>query len=155
MGLRIHRRAHQLQISRARGAKHGRGREHDEASRVVLLVEAGYRSILTITPFARSPICLTGGRMMNRVGPNVAMIKLALIAMALIGCQHWRNRSAPPPVLLFDGTGSSRSDVAAIESLLAENGLAYETASSSRLDEMGEVELAAYRLLIIPGGDFE
>jgi len=93
--------------------------------------------------------------MIHRVAPKVAMIRLALIAVALAGCQHWRDRSATPPVLLFDGTGTSHSDVAAIESLLAENGLAYETASSSRLDEMGEVELAAHRLLIVPGGNFE
>ena len=80
----------------------------------------------------------------------MAMIRLLLIVVALTGCQRWRDRSAPPPVLLFDGTGTSRSDVVAIESLLAESGLAHTTASSSRLDEMGEVELAAHRLLIIP-----
>jgi len=93
--------------------------------------------------------------MMHRIDSNLAMIRLALIAVALTGCQHWRNRSAPPPVLLFDGTGTSRSDVAAIESLLAESGLAYATASSSQLDEISEAELAAHRLLIIPGGNFE
>lgn len=92
---------------------------------------------------------------MHRLDPKLAMIRLALIAVALIGCQQWRNRPAPPPVLLFNGTGASRSDVAAIESLLTESGLAYATASSSRLDEMGELELAAHRLLIIPGGNFE
>jgi glutamine amidotransferase-like uncharacterized protein len=82
------------------------------------------------------------------------MIRLVLIAVALTGCQHWRNQSVPPPVLLFDGTGASRSDVAAIESLLAESGIPYATASSSRPDEMSEVELALHRLLIIPGGNF-
>jgi glutamine amidotransferase-like uncharacterized protein len=83
------------------------------------------------------------------------MIRLALIAVVLTGCQYSRDRSAVPPVLLFDGTGTSGSDVAAIEDILAEGGLAYSTASSSRLDEMSEVELAAHRLLILPGGNFE
>src|SRR5215470_11906824 len=90
--------------------------------------------------------------MMHQLDSRWAMIRLALIAVALTGCQQGRN---PPPVLLFEGTGTSRSDVAAIESVLAESGLAYATASSSRLDEMGEVELAAHRLIIIPGGNFE
>ena len=92
---------------------------------------------------------------MHRLDTKLAMIRLALIAVALTGCQHRGDRSAAPPVLLFDGTGTSRSDVAAIESLLAESGIAYSTANSSRLDEMGEVELTAHRLLIIPGGNFE
>jgi glutamine amidotransferase-like uncharacterized protein len=58
-------------------------------------------------------------------------------------------------VLLFDGTGTSRSDVEAIESLLDESGLAYATAGSSRLDELSQQELAAHRLLVVPGGNFE
>jgi glutamine amidotransferase-like uncharacterized protein len=57
-------------------------------------------------------------------------------------------------VLLFDGTGTSRGDVAAIESLLAESGIGYEAAGSWRLDRMSDAELAAHRLLIVPGGDF-
>jgi hypothetical protein len=83
------------------------------------------------------------------------MLRLALI-VALSGCQ-----SRPRPsvggkaVLLFDGTGSSRSDVEAIESLLDESRLGYATAGSARLDEMSDVELAGYRLFIVPGGNFE
>jgi glutamine amidotransferase-like uncharacterized protein len=93
--------------------------------------------------------------MVDRLEPHLAMIRLVVIAVALTSCQHGRNRSARSSVLVFDGTGTSDSDVAAIESVLTEGGLAYTTASSSRLDEMSNVELAAYRLLIVPGGNFE
>jgi glucose/arabinose dehydrogenase len=53
--------------------------------------------------------------MMHRLDATLAMNRMALIAVALTGCQQWRNRSVPPPARLFDGTGTSRSDVAAIE----------------------------------------
>jgi len=85
---------------------------------------------------------------------TLAMIGLTVVATVSTACQTRRIPSAPPPVLVFDGTGTSVSDVAAIESLLAENGLAYATASSSRLDQMTEVELSSHRLLIMPGGNF-
>ena len=69
--------------------------------------------------------------MMHRLGPKRAMVATmgcAVIVMGVVsGCQRGRGPSAPPPVPLFDGTGTSRNDVAAIESLLAENGLAYAT----------------------------
>jgi glutamine amidotransferase-like uncharacterized protein len=58
-------------------------------------------------------------------------------------------------VLLFAGRGTSPNDVAAFERLLRENHLGYETADSPSLDRMGEAELAAYRALIVPGGNFE
>ena len=59
-----------------------------------------------------------------------------------------------PPVLLFNGTGASPNDVAAIETILNNNHLSYSTANSLRLNEMGESQLRGYRLLIIPGGNF-
>jgi glutamine amidotransferase-like uncharacterized protein len=83
------------------------------------------------------------------------MLRLALIVV-LSGC-HSRPRPSVggKAVLLFDGTGTSRSDVEAIESLLSDSGVAYTSAGSARLDAMSELELAAYRLLIVPGGNFE
>ena len=59
-----------------------------------------------------------------------------------------------PPVLLFNGTGASANDVAAIETILADNHLRYSTANSSQLDDMSESRLRTYRLLVVPGGDF-
>src|SRR4051812_41101728 len=57
-------------------------------------------------------------------------------------------------ILLFTGRGTSPDDAAALERILGGSGLRYSTAGSSRLDAMGESDLAAYQLLIIPGGNF-
>ena len=89
---------------------------------------------------------------MDRLEREWTVILLTVVTVASISCRHRGDPSAP--VLLFDGTGTSRGDVAAIESLLAESGLAYDTAGSWTLDGMSDAELAAHRLLIVPGGDF-
>jgi hypothetical protein len=60
-----------------------------------------------------------------------------------------------PDILLFNGRGTSPDDVIALESILRERHLSYSTANSERLDGMSEAELKGYRLLIIPGGNFE
>jgi glutamine amidotransferase-like uncharacterized protein len=60
-----------------------------------------------------------------------------------------------PDILLFNGRGTSPNDVAALERILRERHSSYSTASSERLGAMSEVERKAYRLLIIPGGNFE
>ena len=67
------------------------------------------------------------------------MILLIVLAVSSSNCSH--RGHAASPVLLFDGTGTSPGDVAAIESLLTERGLAYDTAGSWRLDRMSEAEL--------------
>src|SRR6266852_3422873 len=58
------------------------------------------------------------------------------------------------PILLFNGTGTSPSDVAAVETILNSNHLNYSTVNSSQLNEMGESQIRGYRLLIVPGGNF-
>src|SRR3982751_5042302 len=76
-----------------------------------------------------------------------------LFAVRLTAC----DRSAPrdgAPILLFAGTGTSTGDVAAVEQILDDNHLAYATATSSQLNAMSASQLAAYRLVIVPGGDF-
>jgi glutamine amidotransferase-like uncharacterized protein len=62
--------------------------------------------------------------------------------------------SGSAPILLFNGTGTSANDVAAVETILNSNHLSYSTANSSQLNVMSESELRRYRLLIIPGGNF-
>jgi glutamine amidotransferase-like uncharacterized protein len=59
-----------------------------------------------------------------------------------------------PSVLLFAGRGTSPNDVGAFERLLREHGFTYATADSTRLDGMSESALRAYRVLIVPGGNF-
>src|SRR3954454_1290873 len=83
---------------------------------------------------------------------------LALFGLILFGCHRSTAVSLTsidaPPVLLFNGTGTSHNDVAAIETLLDKNRIAYSTANSAQLDEMSAARLREYRLGIIPGGDF-
>jgi glutamine amidotransferase-like uncharacterized protein len=64
------------------------------------------------------------------------------------------NSSITPSVsiLLFNGTGTSSSDVSAVEAILNANKLLYATANSSQLNAMTESQLKAYKLLIVPGG---
>lgn len=57
------------------------------------------------------------------------------------------------PVLLFNGAGTSSSDVAAVESVLSRLNLHYSTANTSQINAMSQARLAAYKLLIVPGGN--
>jgi hypothetical protein len=56
-------------------------------------------------------------------------------------------------VLIFNGTGTSSTDVTAVESVVSTAGLAYNTVNSSQLDGMTQAQLAAYKLFIVPGGN--
>jgi len=78
---------------------------------------------------------------------------LCLCPILVAGCTL--SEPTPPAILLFDGRGTSPNDVAALEDILRESGLRYATASSRRLDAMSEPELKAYRLFVMPGGNFE
>lgn len=84
----------------------------------------------------------------------VGSFVLGACAFALAACGA---SSAPPPadILLFVGEGTSPGDVAAVERVLSDHRFGYATASSSQLDAMSVAELRAYRLLIVPGGNFE
>jgi hypothetical protein len=62
--------------------------------------------------------------------------------------------SSVPPILLFNGTGTSPNDVAAVETILNDNHLDYSTVNSTQLNDMGESQLKSYRLMIVPGGNF-
>jgi glutamine amidotransferase-like uncharacterized protein len=65
------------------------------------------------------------------------------------------NASIPTaPILLFNGTGASPNDVAAVEAILKNNHLSYSTAKSSQLNRMDQSQIRQYRLLIVPGGNF-
>jgi hypothetical protein len=75
---------------------------------------------------------------------------LALGACGAPGTGHEQAR-----ILLFDGTGASPGDVTAIGRLLRHEGLPFDTANSRQLARIGEERLGSYRLLIVPGGNFE
>jgi glutamine amidotransferase-like uncharacterized protein len=86
------------------------------------------------------------------------IIALPLFAVAMTGCgpqSHGpRNDRDAAPILLFTGSGASAGDVAAIESLLDANHLAYVTVSSPELNRMAADDLGGHHLMIVPGGDF-
>src|SRR5258707_10557548 len=85
---------------------------------------------------------------------------LALFVLTLSGCDRPGASAVPltsrrvPGILLFNGTGTSPNDVAAIETLLEKSRISYSTASSAQLDEMSAARLCTYHLIIVPGGDF-
>src|SRR5690242_19542219 len=83
---------------------------------------------------------------------------LVLISSSLTGCRIGGDESSTSggiaPILLFNGTGTSPGDVAAVEAILKENSLNYSTVNSSQFNEMGESQLREFRLLIVPGGNF-
>lgn len=58
-------------------------------------------------------------------------------------------------ILLFNGKGTSRGDVAALEAILRSHQWAYDLIDSSRLDAMNVSQLRTHQLLIVPGGNFE
>jgi glutamine amidotransferase-like uncharacterized protein len=82
------------------------------------------------------------------VAPFVFLISLALTACAP------STPSNVPPVLLFTGTGTSANDVAAVEAILKDRHLTYSTVNSQQLNGMNESQLMAYRLMVVPGGNF-
>lgn len=85
---------------------------------------------------------------------------LALFALNLSGCDRPGASAVPmtsgrvPPILLFNGKGTSPNDVAAIETLLEKSQISYSTANSAQLGEMSAARLRTYHLIIVPGGDF-
>jgi hypothetical protein len=101
---------------------------------------------------------------------GLIIASLVLMSTAIIGCEegtHAEGTNASvtatskplasgdvAPILLFNGTGTSHNDVVAIEEILRTNRLNYSTVNSSQLNEMGELQMRGYRLLIVPGGNF-
>lgn len=59
------------------------------------------------------------------------------------------------PILLFSGRGTSPGDVAAVEKVLSREHLEYSTIGTRQFNGLSELEIRRYRLLIVPGGNFE
>jgi hypothetical protein len=92
----------------------------------------------------------------------ILLIALLLAPITFSGCGSQTRQMAealPPPipaaepVLLFNGTGASSSDVSAIKAVLGDLGIDYATADSTKLNSMSEPQLAGYKLIIVPGGN--
>jgi glutamine amidotransferase-like uncharacterized protein len=80
---------------------------------------------------------------------------LGFLSSCLTACGTRSTSRGSPSILLFNGSGTSPNDVAALERILNENHFSYATANSRRLNGMSESQLRAYGLLIVPGGNFE
>jgi len=76
-----------------------------------------------------------------------------VISVAATACAPPASHTVPP-ILLFGGAGTSVNDVAAVETILKDKHLEYSTVNSRQLNGMSESQLMAYRLMIIPGGNF-
>jgi glutamine amidotransferase-like uncharacterized protein len=90
---------------------------------------------------------------MNGIKVRGGLFVLCLGLLSLSGCAR-RESNSGASILLFNGTGSSPNDVAAIARILRARGFEYATANSKQLNGMSESQLMAYRLIIVPGGNF-
>ena len=104
--------------------------------------------------FARTrPRAARPGRSSRLVKIRSIQLILCIASLAPTACAPSESKDAPA-ILLFNGNGTSPNDVKAVEAILKESGLEYATASSRRLNGMSESQLMAYRLMIIPGGNY-
>src|SRR6266700_691668 len=76
-----------------------------------------------------------------------------IAAFALTACAPPTSNDSPP-ILLFNGTGTSPNDVKAVEAVLEDRHLKYTTVNSQQLNGMSEAQLMPYRLMIVPGGNY-
>jgi hypothetical protein len=93
-----------------------------------------------------------------RTSGNLHPISLATAGILVCGAIACITSCGPDnqaAILLFNGAGTSRGDVAALEKVLRIQHLAYSTVDSSQLNAMNESQLRTYRLLVVPGGNFE
>jgi hypothetical protein len=61
--------------------------------------------------------------------------------------------SGTVPILIYNGSGTSSTDVTAVEAVVTSMGLSYKTANSSQLNAMTSSQLLAYKLFLMPGGN--
>jgi len=78
---------------------------------------------------------------------------IVFVSFALVACSPPASNDAPQ-ILLFAGEGTSPNDVKAVETILKTRQLGYFKAGSSQLNGMSESQLTAYRLMIVPGGNY-
>ena len=84
---------------------------------------------------------------------RIIQLVSCIAAVALTGCAPSAS-SDPAAILLFNGTGTSPNGVKAVEAVLKDSHLQYTTVNSQNLNAMSGSQLMAYRLLIVPGGNY-
>lgn len=90
---------------------------------------------------------------MKRGFPIMHSALAVLLSIGVAACESPARRNHAP-ILLFTGAGTSAGDVAAVERVLEHNHFEYATATSPELNRMSASQLTAYRLIIVPGGNF-
>ena len=92
----------------------------------------------------------------SSVGSEPARVIVRRVFLTILVASACVSKDPPraAPILLFTGTGVSAGDITAVEEVLNDRHLEYATASSAQLNAMSQAQLVAYRLLIIPGGNF-
>ena len=89
---------------------------------------------------------------MNRLLRSLMAASAALLVACLPPAPGDRDR---PGILLFAGEGTSPGDVNAWKHMLAANRLGFAVGSSTEFNQMSAADFRSYRLIIIPGGNFE
>jgi glutamine amidotransferase-like uncharacterized protein len=128
---------------------------------LALAVNLGTKRFTSLSGFATVQQCAPGGderaskygSMRNLCREFIASSFL-LVALSASGIPACTDAPGMADVLLFAGDGTSRNDVASIETILKDSRISYSRVSSSRLNDMTQSTLSAHRLLIVPGGDF-
>jgi glutamine amidotransferase-like uncharacterized protein len=82
--------------------------------------------------------------------------RVAVMIVTLVASASCSSQSFEPgrDILLYDGDGTSRNDVAAIEAILTKNKLSYSKIDFRQLSSLDETQLLRSKLLIVPGGDY-
>jgi glutamine amidotransferase-like uncharacterized protein len=120
------------------------------------------RSIILVALAIVTPITFTGCGSSAFSGPPSTKVALAAPAATAAAVSSAatdaaatpvQGSSSTTPVLLFNGTGTLASDVAAVEVILNTLKLTYATADSSHMNSMSEATLKTYKLFIVPGGN--
>jgi hypothetical protein len=78
---------------------------------------------------------------------------IIFVSFALSACSPTVSNDAAQ-ILLFTGDGTSPNDVKAVETILKARQLTYFKAGSSQLAGLSDSQLSAYRLMIVPGGNY-
>jgi hemoglobin len=112
--------------------------------------------------YNQSRHCLEGGLLVTAETARLVLtgVCAVLLSTALTACRANGNEGRIPPqasapILLFKGTGASPEDVAALRRILNTEHLNYSLVDSPQLNAMSDSEIGEYRLLIVPGGNFE
>ena len=77
-------------------------------------------------------------------------IQRAILCVFLVAFAHVANCAE---VLFYDGVGATSGDIADLEAMIARAGYSYKAVDAADLAIMTPAELAAYKLIVWPGGN--